>query len=160
MGYYPLCGGISRNSLCKGNERGILVYQDAQVVLEHNICEDNRSYGITYKDNAGGKAYRNICRRSQLGIAVGHKVRLILEENTCEENELYGIFLCDNVSGKARKNICQKNEVDGILITGQARFTFSNNICIKTRDRVLLILAILEAAPLKIPVSRIVLTTS
>jgi parallel beta-helix repeat protein len=109
---------------------GILVHDQAQPTLEHNLCKFNEGAGITYFDNAAGIARRNECSRNELtGIYVGGQAQPTLEENVCTGNEESGIAYFEDASGVALRNECSRNESAGIYVDDQAQPTLEENVC-------------------------------
>ena len=112
--------GVVWESEFVGNQIGIRVSDDSQVVLEGNRCVENREDGIAYVDRSGGVARNNTCQKNGgHGIWVSDDSQPELEGNQCDDNNRYGIYIEasarpkigeNSASGNKRGNIYREKE--------------------------------------------------
>jgi len=116
----------------EGNQlRGIFIHDQAQPVLEGNVCSHNDAIGIAYAGSSGGTARHNECSQNGLhGISIDDQAQPTLEENACTGNGEAGIVFFDSSSGTALGNNCTENGYHGIAVNDQARPMLEANVCV------------------------------
>ncbi len=135
------------------NRLGIIIGGKSQIILQGNICNNNRRGGIVYSESAGGQANKNTfsynggngiqvlgqarpslegntCQNNRgQGIEISGQAKPLLESNTCSNNIGGGIVYSKSAGGQANKNTCSKNGVHGIQVGGQAQPGLEANTC-------------------------------
>jgi parallel beta-helix repeat protein len=109
---------------------GIEVSDQAQPMLEDNVCRENQQAGIRYSGTASGTALRNECKGNGLsGIIITEKSQPALEDNVCCENQRAGIRYSGTASGTALRNECKGNGLSGIIIAEKSQPALEDNVC-------------------------------
>lgn len=123
-------GTVENCQAIYNNHTGILVRDEAQVMLTGNACSNNEGAGIAFINSSGGTARQNRCLENGLGgILVAGEARPILEENVCNNNGDSGIAYFDGGGGLAQRNECSNNGQYGIFIISTANPDLVGNEC-------------------------------
>jgi parallel beta-helix repeat protein len=126
--------GIVKECFAVKNGCGIYVGDQAQPILETNVCHGNLFYGICYSGTATGTACQNTCSRNELhGISVIEQARPVLIGNKCLENK-FGITYWDTAAGTAHQNTCSHNKGSGIVVGDQAQPILETNTCLENQS--------------------------
>lgn len=157
--YRNTATGSVKNNICDRNTNGIdvgnesevnlsgtqtQIYEDKELFLIGNRCEENDACGIAFIGNdpddggenkvtthySSGVVENNICRLNGLdGIRVQRYANPSLISNRCEENKNHGILFMDDAAGTAEKNICNRNIRSGIAVSAQGKVELIDNQC-------------------------------
>jgi parallel beta-helix repeat protein len=115
------------NNTSSHNSYGIRVRQQAEPVLERNLCLDNQMDGIKYDGQSAGIARGNDCAGNRSGIVVSESARPTLEDNRLKDNFESCIGYFDLAAGSALRNECTRN-FGGIGVADRAAPTLEDNI--------------------------------
>ncbi len=114
----------------EANGYGILVLDQAEPMLEENVCRLNRQSGIGYSGASGGVCRANQCSDNEsTGIALQRQAHPFLGANICDGNRFFGISYCGDAGGTARQNICERNQSHGIVVVEKAQPSLEGNTC-------------------------------
>jgi parallel beta-helix repeat protein len=83
-----VAAGTARQNTCTANESaGIYVGEQAHPILEANICQNNKTDGISYWNEAAGIARNNQClNNGEDGIYADPTTKPQLKDNICSGN--------------------------------------------------------------------------
>jgi parallel beta-helix repeat protein len=145
-------GGALRRNLCEGNQYGMLLDDNTQVVVDHNLCKDNgvdgiwvtgmaqpslvgntcegNGNGIRYDDGKPGGVVRlNVCRANRRGLEVGGEANLTVEGSEFSENGEEGILVSDRATVELRANRVLRNRGSGVELHKASQGTvYANEI--------------------------------
>ncbi len=84
---------------------------DAQVLVENNVCSENEYTGIRFSGYAVGEIRNNECSDSvqEDGIGLYEDSSATIEDNLCLDNAEAGIYFGDYSYGTASGNECAGN---------------------------------------------------
>ncbi|MFC2037799.1 right-handed parallel beta-helix repeat-containing protein [Chloroflexota bacterium] len=109
---------------------GILLWDEAQVVLQNNVIEQNDDAGIVYFGNTGGRVLQNeVAANARYGIYVDDRAAPTLEGNILRDNGEAGIAYFGNAAGMARGNVCAGDASTAIYVGENAAPWLEDNEC-------------------------------
>lgn len=125
-------GGRVIENTVEGNEGiGILVLDNANVLLRENRIRTNELDGVAFAERAGGHVIGNLVEGNlRAGIALYDRSSPTLQDNHVRANAMDGIWYHDSSSGSAANNRLESNQGYGIAVTGEARPVLRENMVV------------------------------
>ena len=121
---------VLRDSTIRGNQQdGVLIYQEAGALLEHNTLAENGLHGIEVKSRGRVTARENTIRgNQQTGAFIYDEGEALLEHNILAENGLQGIQVRSRGRLTARENTIRGNQNAGAFIFEEGEALLEHNL--------------------------------
>jgi len=122
-------GEVSGSEFLDNGGFGILLWEQAQVVVRDNLIRASGT-GIAFFDDSGGKALNNeVVASERYGIYVDDRAAPTLEGNKLRDSGKAGIGYYGNAAGTAQGNICAGSASTAIVVAENAAPWLTGNEC-------------------------------
>lgn len=123
-------GEVSGSEFLDNHGFGILLWEQARVLIRDNLIRASGDTGIAFFGDSGGQALNNeIVASGKYGIYVDDRAAPTLEGNRLRDNDEAGIAYYGNAAGTAQGNVCAGSGATAIRVAENAAPSLVGNEC-------------------------------